>query len=76
MNRFIDDIADESRGIRQTNYNAADLKTIRREEGEMRLAERVKRGDKGQIARLDAMFGEGNGAKKERARIAKRMATK
>ena len=73
MNRFIDDIADESRSIRQTNYSGKDLKTIRREEGEFRLLDRVKRGDKGQIARLDAMFGEGKGAKKERARLAKRM---
>lgn len=73
MNRFIDDIADADRGIKQSNYSYEDLKTIRREEGEIRQDARNKRGDKGQLSRLDALFGRGQGAKKERARLAKRL---
>ena len=70
MNRFIDDFADEDRGIKQSNYRRKVLKVIRREEGEIRQDARNKRGDKGQLERLDSMFGEGLGAKKERARLA------
>lgn len=73
MNRFIDDFADADLGIKQTNYSHTDLKTIRREEGEIRQVERNKRGDAGQLHRLDNVFGEGMGATKERARLAKRI---
>ncbi len=35
-----------------------------------RQADRAARGDAGQLAKLDALFGVGQGAKRERARLA------
>ena len=45
----------------------------RREEAEERQAARDARGDEGQLARLDEMFGTGKGAQKERQRLAERL---
>lgn len=45
----------------------------RRSEAEERQSARKARGDAGQLARLDAMFGEGQGAQRERARLAARI---
>ena len=38
-----------------------------------RQAEREGRGDEGQLARLDALFGPGKGAQRERERLARRL---
>ena len=46
-------------------------KEAKREEAIARQAERDARGTNGQINRLDAMFGKGMMAKKERAKLAK-----
>ena len=43
---------------------------LKREQAEARNAERANRSAKDQIAKLDAMLGVGQGAKKERARLA------
>lgn len=45
----------------------------RRSEAEARQAARDSRGDEGQLARLDALFGVGQGAQRERSRLAKRL---
>ena len=52
----------------------ADPSKIRREQASARLAERAKLSAKEQIERLDAKFGEGQGAAKERARLAAQIA--
>lgn len=44
----------------------------RRLEAEARQAVRDARGDEDQLARLDALLGNGKGAQKERARLVKR----
>ena len=41
----------------------------KREEAELRVVVRDERGDKGQLDRLDKMFGKGKGAQKERAKL-------
>lgn len=46
----------------------------RRRFAEELAAERAKRSPKEQLARLDAMFGKGQGAKKERERLAQQIA--
>lgn len=46
----------------------------RREAAANRQEERNGRSSKEQLARLDAMFGKGQGAKRERAKLAKRIA--
>ena len=46
----------------------------RRKRAEALAEERAKRTPEQQIARLDQMFGEGKGAVKERAKLAKRIA--
>ena len=45
----------------------------RRAAAEDRQRARKERGDAGQLARLDEMFGVGEGAQRERARLAKRI---
>jgi ribosomal protein S12 methylthiotransferase accessory factor YcaO len=45
----------------------------KRKEAEVRQAERDKRTDEQQLARLDLFLGEGVGAQRERARIAARI---
>ena len=52
----------------------ADPSKIRREQASARLAERAKLSAKEQIERLDAKFGAGQGAAKERARLAAQIA--
>jgi hypothetical protein len=47
------------------------IKEIRQAEAEVRQEERAKRTNAQQIAKLDAKFGKGNGAKKERKRLSK-----
>lgn len=49
------------------------LIAVRRADAAARDLARKERGDAGQLARLDAMFGEGQGAQRERARLAKRI---
>ena len=44
-------------------------KDLKRKEEAARLEARAKRGDEGQLKRLDKMFGKGQGAKRERARL-------
>lgn len=46
-------------------------KKLLREQAKARQEEREKRTPEMQIARLDAMFGPGKGAKKERAKLEK-----
>lgn len=60
---------------RRKGFVPMDL-TRKRTEAEVRAAERVERGDSGQLARLDAAFGPGNGAKKERTRLTLRLNSK
>jgi hypothetical protein len=48
----------------------------RRADAEERQRARNERGDAGQLARLDQMFGEGQGAQRERARLQKRIERK
>lgn len=45
----------------------------KREAADERQRAREERGDAGQLARLDALFGEGQGAQRERKRLAKRL---
>jgi outer membrane protein TolC len=52
----------------------ADPGKIRREQAAVRIAERGKLSAKEQIARLDARFGAGQGAAKERAKLAAQIA--
>ena len=52
----------------------ADPSKIRREQAAARIAERAKLSAKEQIDRLDAKFGAGQGAAKERARLAAQIA--
>jgi hypothetical protein len=52
----------------------ADPGKIRREQAAARLAERAKLSAKEQIDRLDAKLGVGQGAAKERARLAAQIA--
>jgi hypothetical protein len=49
------------------------VKATRRAEAEIRQREREDRGDEAQLARLDAMFGAGKGAQRERARLIERL---
>lgn len=49
------------------------IKATRRAEAEMRQRDREDRGDEEQLARLDAMFGAGKGAGRERQRLNKRL---
>lgn len=49
-------------------------KAIRQERREAALARTVIRTPREQLTRLDKMFGEGLGAKKERAKLNKRLA--
>lgn len=44
-------------------------KLEKQNEAATRVAERNKRGHKGQISHLDSLFGPGQGAAKERARL-------
>ena len=46
-----------------------DRKEEKRQEAQLRAAERDERGNKGQIDRLDRMHGKGKGARKERAKL-------
>jgi len=48
----------------------------RRDEAEARQRERDARGDAGQLERLDALFGAGQGATKERTRLMHRIGKK
>lgn len=50
------------------------LKEMRRKDAEERQAAYDKLSPKERLARLDAKFGAGKGAKKERAKLAKRLA--
>ena len=52
---------------------AAELKRLKREEANARQAERNNRTDQTQLLRLDTKFGPGKGAKRERARLQKRI---
>lgn len=52
----------------------ADPGKIRRDQAAARVAERAKLSAKDQLARLDARFGAGLGAAKERARLAAQIA--
>lgn len=45
----------------------------RREAAATRQEQRAKLSDKQQLAKLDAMFGPGKGAKRERAKLQKRI---
>ena len=49
---------------------------LRRTEAEQLQIERDKLTDEQQLAKLDTMFGDGQGAKKERARLEKRIQAK
>ena len=51
--------------------NMSRRKEERREEAQKRAEERASRSHQFQIKRLDLMFGDGNGAKKERERLEK-----
>ena len=48
-------------------------KQQKREDAEKLKKERAKRTDEQQLAKLDEMFGPGKGAKKERARLLKKL---
>ena len=49
------------------------VRALRRAKAEERDAERSKRTPRQQLQRLDEMFGVGRGAKKERARLKKKI---
>ena len=64
------EISDEPRSVRQCTHP----QRIRRQEKAKELREaRAKRTDKQQLAELDRILGKGKGAKKERARLKKRI---
>lgn len=51
-------------------------KLEKQDQAAARAAEREKRGHKGQVAHLDSLFGQGQGAAKERARLKSLMESK
>ena len=52
------------------------MKAERQERATQRQAVRDKRTDEAQLKMLDKLYGKNKGAKKERARLAERIATK
>lgn len=59
--------------MNQTNFPGR--RKLRQEQSIERDAERAKRGDAGQLAHLDSLFGVGLGAERERERLQARMAS-
>ena len=51
-----------------------DKKADKKQDAELRAVVRDERGDRGQVERLDKMFGKGKGARKERAKLLARTA--
>ena len=64
------EISDEPRSVRSCTHPQ---RTRRQEQGEKLRKARAKRTDQQQLAELDRVFGKGNGAKKERARLKERI---
>ena len=64
------ELSAEPRSVRQCTHPQ---RTRRQEQGEKLRKARAKRTDKQQLAELDRVFGKGNGAKKERARLKERI---
>ena len=54
-------------------FNRRDLKETRQKAAVLRQEERAKRTPQQQLAQLDATFGAGQGATKERARLNKQI---
>ena len=65
------EVSAEPRSVRQC---AHPHRTRRQEQAEKLRKARAKRTDQQQLAELDRVFGKGNGAKKERARLKARIA--
>ena len=64
------EVSEETRYGRQCTHPQ---RTRRQEQAEKLRKARAKRTDKEQLAELDRVFGKGNGAKKERARLKERI---
>ena len=64
------EISDEPRNVRSCTHPQ---RTRRQEQAEKLRKARAKRTDQQQLAELDRVFGKGNGAKKERARLKERI---
>ena len=65
------ELSAEPRSVRQCTHPQ---RTRRQEQAEKLRKARAKRTDQQQLAELDRVFGKGNGAKKERARLKARIA--
>lgn len=64
---YVSEAQSKARGKWEDRLIAQDAAREERQEA------RKRRSDEQQLARLDAMFGEGQGAKRERARLLKRI---
>ncbi len=64
------ELSAEPRSVRQCTHPQ---RTRRQEQAEKLRKARAKRTDQQQLAELDRVFGKGNGAKKERARLKDRI---
>ena len=64
------EVSAEPRSVRQCTHP---LRARRQEQAEKLRKARAERTDKQQLAELDRVFGKGNGAKKERARLKDRI---
>ena len=64
------ELSTEPRSVRQCTHPQ---RTRRQEQAEKLRKARAKRTDQQQLAELDRVFGKGNGAKKERARLKERI---
>ena len=64
------EVSAEPRSVRQCTHPQ---RTRRQEQAKKLRKARAKRTDKQQLAELDRVFGKGNGAKKERARLKERI---